>query len=243
MQQFDHFTESTVSILNVELEETKFFTIKAGESHQYGGWRWDWLVKPHACGIFMYQMFWLACKWYLWNPCRLAWQQNKNRSYALRTATPKNGIAHYMVNSPKFMEYENKTSSAQPKVPLSASQRMITIGVCNTSSSPIATQAPNPLILNNIQPIVSHPRSNQCFSSSVPSRSMPNLDSTNAEYPTAVTIAPTVSTGHNDPLLLRTRALSNLQRKTSDRMHRDTTLHLALSSNWSHQIRHLYPLC
>lgn len=37
MQQFDYFTESTVSILNLELEEKKFFTIKAGESHQHEG--------------------------------------------------------------------------------------------------------------------------------------------------------------------------------------------------------------
>ncbi|CCI45917.1 hypothetical protein ABG067_004156 [Albugo candida] len=209
LQQFDYFNESIVSVLNDDLERKKFFAIKSGESHQYEKMTLG-LVRQATCvrNVYISNVS-IGMQVLLVKPMWTSVIPNENRNYDLKAAMVKNGISYYMVNSAKFMEYENKTFSAQSILSLNASQLM-RINDANTPS-PGSTSTPtaNPPALNNLQPIIPLPVSNQEHNNSVLSGSIPNLDSTKPQYaPIALAMAPTANTSGNNGHAISSRSRS-----------------------------------
>lgn len=156
MEQFDYFSESSVASINIELGKKGFFTIKPQESHQYGKMSLG-LLRQATCVRTVYLTnVTLDMQVLLIRPISSGLLPNRNRNYNIKAAMEKTGTQHYMVYSARFMEYENKTFSAQPVFPTTAGQQPLIMPIQNTQgTSPGSnlSETANVSLLNNYQPI------------------------------------------------------------------------------------------
>nr|CCA18257.1 conserved hypothetical protein [Albugo laibachii Nc14] len=153
MQQFDYFSENSVPSINTELAKRQFFTIKPLESHQYGK-MFPGLLRQATCvHTVNISNVTLDMQVVLLRPIWSSPIPNRNRDYDIKVALEKKGALHYMVYSARFMEYENKTFSAQPIFPISSSQPPVT-PIDRTESTSLVSNSPVPasVSLTNYQP-------------------------------------------------------------------------------------------
>nr|CCA18251.1 AlNc14C47G3792 [Albugo laibachii Nc14] len=203
-QQFDYFDASSVSKLNIELEKKKFFELKAGESHQYGKMTLG-LLRQATCvrNVYLSNVS-MDMEVLVVQPIWSSVVPNRNRNYDLKAAMLKTSVKHYRVNSAKFMDYENKTFSAQPIVLVNKNQNMTTTTMHATSTSMSPSETANPPPLDNSQPAVGIPIYQKGYGDGVPSGSGPNHVSSEAQYvatPTTVVSSAGTSVNTGTPIL------------------------------------------